>query len=162
MPGNDVIVHYPAGSELTEIQNIFSEIVVRNKRRSVVSLSMYSLALPISFAFTILPGPNIVLAANCFRLYSLYHSFNASKLIISNIENTKFVCHSDKTFNWMPSESNCQHFADDIQIDNFMSFVELISGVKKSSHDKKADIATVRDFIKFQKKLLKKETHQPK
>eukprot|EP00834_Sanchytrium_tribonematis_P002503 NODE_78_length_23230_cov_1.644979.p11 type:complete len:209 gc:universal NODE_78_length_23230_cov_1.644979:14874-14248(-) len=94
------VIHAPNVSPDTHITKLF-ERESYYKRWYLLSF----LGLPFSMLFTILPGPNVVLLYNLFRLYSYKHSFDGLNLLrSSNIQyevdealaNSEFEEISDK------------------------------------------------------------------
>jgi hypothetical protein len=98
---------YPSSESVDMLKSDISNTIVQLRARNKWKLIGYSLVLPFTLVFSVLPTPNIILAANLVRLYSLWLTKNSlihlSDLMLTNTNNPPSITYipiSGKGMNW--------------------------------------------------------------
>jgi hypothetical protein len=144
---SDVEVVYPTKFSENEVRSELCLKLKQLKKTNTMHMIAYSLCIPLSALVTFLPVPNVVLAANLLRIYSLVlsrHSLSALEIKCSsnNIMYTSVAHDHNITWTCDPTESTKTRV---ISNEYITSLVQEVAPA--SAHENLA--VQIHNFIKY-------------
>jgi len=141
-PKTSFQIHYPASIGFRRAQR-YSQIFIRQRmayhRQWMIA---NSLLIPITFAATILPGPNIFLAYNLYRLYGHYQAYRGC------INFTKYSkLHSTLLFKPSLELSDCLNGVNDYSLSKNTSTETTTSNNNNSSSNPICNISDPYELL---------------